>query len=232
MERALRTTHRTTIAGVVTQITAIGLALVFGAGTALAQDRAGTAEFGIQLANISGEENRGINGASIDVANDTAIGIVGGYNFTNKFYVGAELTWADPAYRLERVLDPSNVVATIDAELDVGIFLLKAGFNFFDGPFTPFVEAGAGWIRVDSNVADGAPTTGCWWDPWWGYVCTSFYDTYSDTRTGYTYAAGIRWDISDGFLLRASYGLTEMDSNYAAEDIELDELRVDFGWKF
>jgi opacity protein-like surface antigen len=232
MERALRTTHRTTIAGVVTHITVISLALMFGAGTALAQDREGTAEFGIQLANISGEQNRGINGASIDVANDTAIGIVGGYNFTNKFYVGAELTWADPAYRLERTLDPSNVVATVDAELDVGIFLLKAGFNFFDGPFTPFVEAGAGWIRVDSNVADGAPTTGCWWDPWWGYVCTSFYDTYSDTRTGYTYAAGVRWDISDGFLLRASYGLTEMDSNYAAEDIELDELRVDFGWKF
>ncbi len=195
-------------------------------------ERANTAEFGIQIADLSGGSVSGINGAALDFSNDTAIGIVGGYNFTNRFAVGGEMTWADPAYKLQRQLDPSGIVVTVDAELDIATFLLKATFNFFETDFTPFVEAGAGWIRVDSNIADGAPTTGCWWDPWWGYMCTSFYDTYSDTRTGYTYAAGVRWDMGDTMLLRASYGVIEMDTNYAADNVDLDALRVEFAWKF
>jgi opacity protein-like surface antigen len=217
-------------------VTAIVLALLIGSQTALAQrsaDRAETFEFGVQIANFSGEAVEGVNGASIDVSNDTAIGIVGGYNFTDRFALVGELTWADPSYVLTRALDDgTGLIESVSAELDVGVLLFKAVFNFLDGPFTPFVELGAGWIRVDSNVVDGPPTTGCWWDPWWGYVCTSWYDTYADTRTAISYAAGIRWDLSDDVLLRASYGLTEMDSTFASADIELDELRVEFAWKF
>ena len=151
----------------------------------------------------SGGSVQGVNGASLDFDNDTAIGIFGGYNITNRFAVGAEMTWADPAYQLKRATDGTGLTRTLDAELDIGTLLLKATFNFLEGPFTPYVEAGAGWIRIDSNVVSDVDT-GCWWDPWWGYVCADFYDTYSDTRTGYTYAAGVRWDISDEMLLRAA----------------------------
>ena len=206
---------------------------LLAAGTVSAQvrDRAGSFEFGLQIADVSGTSASGINGASIDVSNDTAWGVVGNYNFTNKLAVGAELTWADPTYSLRRKLDPSNAIIGVDAELDIGSFLVKGIFNFMDGAFTPYVEVGAGWVRIDSNVADGPPTTGCWWDPWWGYMCTSFSDTYSDTRTGYTYAVGLRWDVNESFLLRASYGEVEVDTNYAVGNISLDDLRFELLWK-
>ena len=233
METAGRIVNRVRI---VAHVAAIGCAMVFATNAAHAQrnaERAETFEFGVQVANVSGEALSGLHGAAIDVSNDTAIGIVGGYNFSSRFAIVGELVWADPSYVVTRALDDgSGILDSASAELDVGMLMFKAVFNFIDGPFTPFVEAGAGWVRVDSNIVDGAPTTGCWWDPWWGYVCTSFYETYADTRTGYTYAAGIRWDVSSDVLLRASYGLTEMDSNYASEDVELDELRVEFAWKF
>ena len=205
--------------------------LVAGTATAQIRDREGTFEFGLQIADVSGTRASGINGASIDVSNDTAWGVVGNYNFTNKLAVGAELTWADPTYDLQRKLDPTNVVVSVKSELDIGSFLLKGTFNFLDGPFTPYVEAGAGWIRVDSNVADGPPTTGCWWDPWWGYMCTSFYSTYADTRTGYTYAVGVRWDVNESFVLRASYGEVEMDTDNAVTNVKLDDLRFELLWK-
>jgi opacity protein-like surface antigen len=62
-------------------------------------------------------------------------------------------------------------------------------------------------------------------------MCTSFYDTYSDTRTGYTYAVGLRWDVNESFLLRASYGEVEVDTNYAVGNISLDDLRFELLWK-
>jgi opacity protein-like surface antigen len=200
-------------------------------GTAVAQnDRAETAEFGVQLSSLSGSSYNGANGALLDVDNDNAIGIVGGYNFTNRFAVGAELTWADPAYNLTRVRENGNSVS-ISGDMDVGSFLLKGVFNFLEGDFTPFVEAGAGWIRVDSNVVSDSET-GCWWDPWWGYVCTEWYETYSDTRTGYTYAVGFRWDASPDLALRASYGAITMDTDRALENVDLDAIRLEAVWKF
>ena len=78
----------------------------------------------------------------------------------------------------------------------------------------------------------GTPSTGCWWDPWWGYVCSTFYDTYADTRTAYTYAAGVRWDLSDSIALRASYGKLDMDTSHATKDVSLDTWRAEIVWKF
>jgi hypothetical protein len=47
------------------------------------------------------------------------------------------------------------------------------------------------------NIHDGPADTGCWWDPWWGYMCASFYDTYSNTVTSVLHGVGIRRDMSD-----------------------------------
>ena len=38
--------------------------------------------------------------------------------------------------------------------------------------------------------------------------------------------------MGDTMLLRASYGIIEMDTNYAADNVDLDALRVEFAWKF
>jgi opacity protein-like surface antigen len=213
----------------------VALLLAVASTNVLAQressGRAGTFEIGFQGTNISGDSYTGVNGAGIDVSNDTAFGVVGGYNFTDKFQVGAEMMWADPSYRVDRALADTGLISSVDAELDVATFILKAVYHFLDGPVTPYIEAGAGWVRVDSNIQEGPATTGCWWDPWWGYVCSTFYDTYSDTRTGYTYALGVRWDVNRDVVLRASYGKIDMDTNYAVENVSLDALRVELLWK-
>jgi opacity protein-like surface antigen len=216
------------------RLAAAAALLGFTATAAMAQvdEREGTFEFGVQLSNVSGEQVTGNGGSYVDVSNDNAIGVVGGFNLTNRFQIGGEMTWADPAYTASRRLDPSGTTVGFSSELDIGSLLFKGTFNFLEGAFTPYVEAGYGWVQIDSNIADGPPTTGCWWDPWWGYVCTSWYETYEDTRTAYTYSVGLRWDIADEFGLRASYGITEMDAKNSPEDISLDVVRLDFFWKF
>ena len=206
--------------------------LLAGGGSALAQDadREETGEFGVQFANLSGGNVTGIYGASLDFSNDTSIGITGGYNLNDRMYFGGEWTWADPTYSMTRVEDGSLIPRGFNAEADISSFLLKFQFNFLETAITPYVELGGGWIRIDSNVVSDVDT-GCWWDPWWGYVCANWYDTYSDTRVGYTYAAGVRWDL-DALVMRASYGIIQMETNYAIDNIDIEALRFQFDWKF
>jgi opacity protein-like surface antigen len=194
-------------------------------------DRAGTAEFGLQLMDFSGVHVDGLHGAALDVEGDLAWGFVGGYNFNDHFMLGGEMSWASPSYRATFAPNPGPLQG-INANLDLGTFILKGTFNFFNGPLTPYAEVGAGWVHVDSNIVNGQPSTGCWWDPWWGYVCTTFYDTYSDTRTAWTYALGVRWDVSDSIALRASYGYLDLDTSHATKDVSLDTWRAELVWKF
>ena len=42
---------------------------------------------------------------------------------------------------------------------------------------------------------------------------------------------GLRWDISDSSVLKATYGIREYDLD-RAEDLEQDAFSVDFAWKF
>ena len=94
------------------------------------------------------------------------------------------------------------------------------------------IEAGFGWTKVDSNVADGPPQTGCWWDPWWGYICSNFYSTYSENLTSYSAALGMRWDFNNYSGIRAAYGILELDTSSNTENAQFDMWRVEYAWRF
>ena len=154
-----------------------------------------------------------------------------GYNFTNRFSVLGELAWVRPRYEATYVPEAGGL-ETINARLDISTFQIKGVFNFIEGPLTPFVEGGLGWTRVDSNIISGPPITGCWWDPWWGYICDTFFSTYSDTRTSYSYAGGLRYEFSTQWSVRGSYGVTELDTSSNTQDASIEGWRVDFTYRF
>jgi len=204
-----------------------------GVAAAQSADRTGTWEAGFKLQDTSHEFLTGENGSSLDVEGELAWGFFGGYHINEHFEIVAEMSWSDPDYLAEFPLDvgAGNTVVTVDAELDIWYTEFKAVFNLLDRAFTPYAEVGYGWTVVDSNIQDGPADTGCWWDPWWGYMCASFYDTYESTINSLTYAVGLRWDISDSSVLKASYGIREFDLD-RAEDLEQDVFAIDFAWKF
>jgi opacity protein-like surface antigen len=94
------------------------------------------------------------------------------------------------------------------------------------------VTGGIGWSWVDTNIANEPPETGCWWDPWWGYVCTSFQDT--RTLDGFTYqlGAGARWDITDTVAVHGSYRINWIEFDEAKSAPEFDGFQLSVGWKF
>jgi opacity protein-like surface antigen len=206
-----------------------------GVAAAQSADRTGTWEAGFKLQDTSHEFLTGEGGSSLDVEGELAWGFFGGYHINEHFEIVGEISWSDPDYLAEFPLDllpgGGNTVVTVDAELDIWYTEFKAVFNLLDREFTPYAEVGYGWTVVDSNIQDGPAETGCWWDPWWGYMCASFYDTYESTINSLTYAVGLRWDLSDSSVLKASYGIREFDLD-RAEDLEQDVFAIDFAWKF
>ena len=209
--------------------------LAFCASTAQAQqssDRAGSWEYGVQIISMPSENFSGQQGASLDIGDDTGWGVTGGYNFTNRLVVMLDMNFLTPNYSATRIIENPLQADSVSAELEVFTIQLKGVLNLLEGPFTPFVEAGAGWTTVDSNIIAGPPTTGCWFDPWWGYVCDTFFETYHDTRTSYSMAAGLRYDMPNGLSLKASYGLQEIDSSQVTEDVSLENWRLEAVWLF
>jgi opacity protein-like surface antigen len=203
--------------------------------TAAAQqnDREGMWEFGLLLNNLSSESLSGDNGSSIDIDSSTGYGISLGYNFSERLALSGEVSWNSPDYDALLITDDlGNTPVEISHELDFYSLILKGTFNFMQGPFTPFVEASFGWTEIDSNVQDGPPVTGCWWDPWWGYICETFYSTYSETQQSYGAAAGLRYDLRNGMSIKGSYGIQETHTSKATEDASLELIRLELVWMF
>lgn len=216
-----------------TTITVILLALVPVVSNAQTIDRAGTWEWSA-AATFQQSKNIGSEGGStLDVDSATGIGFSFGYNFSNKLTLGFDLDYLRPDYRavlIEDAIPPTST--TIDHEFTQFNTRIKGTFNLIDAPFTPFIEAGFGWTFVDSNIADGPPITGCWWHPYWGYICNNYWSTFTETSFSYGIGAGLRYEFRGGMFVKASYNTWEMDGVGSTEDPNLSAARLEFGWGF
>jgi len=172
-------------------------------------------------------------GSSLAIESDTGFGINFVYNLNSKFSVGADFEFLKPKYRA--VLTPENPAddeIIINHEISQFNGRLKGTFNMIDGPFTPFLEAGLGWSYFDSNVADGPPQTGCWWHPWWGYICENFYSTFTETQFSYGLGGGLRYEFVGGMFAKVSYNYWEMDGLGNSEDPSFEAVRLEIGGSF
>lgn len=195
-------------------------------------DREETWEFAGSLYDISSAVIQGQNGSSIQIDDETGWGFAGAYNFTSRLALGFDINYSDPAYLATIVPDGIGLPQVVRANLDLDVIHIKGIFNILDNDITPFVEVGAGWTYVDSNIVESYGGSACWWDPWWGYVCSTYFDTYSDTQTSHSYAVGIRWDTDSDLVFRASWGVLDVDTGRASEDIEMDTIQLTFGYRF
>jgi opacity protein-like surface antigen len=219
------------MASTTTRILAIAATATLLAPAAQAQQsRSGTWEASVQLFGTSSEKSSGENGSSLDL--DSGIGLGAGvhYNFTDKLAAGFDMGWIRPDYEATYATEDDGLV-TIKHEMSVFNGQFNGTWNLLEGPFTPYLQAGLGWTYVDSNVADGPPVTGCWWDPWWGYVCQNFYSTYSDTNFSWGYGVGARYEFSNTMFVKASYNRVEVTIDDGA-DPKFDSFKIELGWMF
>lgn len=174
------------------------------------------------------------SGSSLRVDGAVGIGFNIGYNWTDHFTVGVDLDFLRPDYTAILVDDTVVPAETtvINHELSQFNGRLKATYNFLEGPLRPFVEAGLGWTYLDSNVADGDPIVGCWWHPYWGYICDGFYNTFDETTFTYGIGVGLKYQFVGDSFLKLSYNAWQLDGIGAAGDEDITGMRLEYGWNF
>jgi len=144
-------------------------------------------------------------GSSLDIDSNVGWGITLGWNWTAKWNLAYKLTVTKPGYSATIVPeDPIESPQTIDYTMSKYSHQFNVTYNFMDRAFTPFIQAGAGVTTLDSNIPEQPPQTGCWWDPWWGYICSTTWSTFSTTKFSYNLGLGVRWDINNALFTRAS----------------------------
>lgn len=199
----------------------------FGTGSG---DRAGKWETRLALLFQQSADADFDGGTTASLDSDTGFRIGVGHHLTDQIELGFNLDLLSADYDARIVGDVA--VFPVDGELEYTNASFDATFNFMTGQFSPFVVGAIGWSWVDTNIATEPPQIGCWWDPWWGYVCTDFQDT--RTLDGFTYEVGIgaRYDFNDVFSLSGSYRKTWHDWDNADGAVDIDTAILSFGWKF
>lgn len=214
----------------------LGLSLlVFSAAHAQSSDfsglnksRAGRMEATIGIHEAFSWDRTGGNGSHIEADSDTGWAFSIGYNYTSHWNLAFSMDFSDANYDAV-VVDELNRTQNISHELSSYNGQLNLTYHILEGQFTPFIQAGLGWSDIDTNITDGPPETGCWWDPFWGnYICTSFWNTYDVSEFSYNLGVGLRYDLPNNLFIKASYSNLWMD--LGSKDQMFEAARIELGF--
>jgi opacity protein-like surface antigen len=155
-----------------------------------------------------------------------------GYHFTDRLRVGSTFTYDSKDYSADVAGDTPGDTFAIEGSLDTMSLMFDAAYTFLTGPFTPYVVGGLGWAWVDTNIASAPPEVGCWWHPWWGYICTSWQDTRTVDGLAYEVGIGMRYNFSNSLAADGAYRMRWMDFENATGTPSFDTLQLNLVWKF
>ena len=193
--------------------------------------RDGRFEGSVILAYQTGVSEASEGGSSLDIDSVMGWGVHFGWNWTAHWNLSYTLVATKPKYLAVIVPDnPDELPIPIEQKMSKYSHQFNVIYNFMEGGFTPFVQAGLGWTKLDSNILTGPPQTGCWWDPWWGYICFTDWSTYSTTEFSYNLGLGFRWDINNAFYTKGTISreFLSLDNGTLNFDMAILELGLMF----
>ena len=193
--------------------------------------RDGRFEAGLVIPYQNSASVEGEKGSGLDVDGSVGWGFVLGWNWTENINLSYTFMMNKPKY--EATIIPDDL---LNGPIKIGYKMSKmdhrfnATYNILKRPFTPFVTAGIGYTKLDSNIPSGINQAACWWDPWYGYICATDWNTYEKSEFTYNVGVGVRWDFSDYLYTKAAYSKEFLDLDNAS--LDFDYLSVEMGLLF
>jgi opacity protein-like surface antigen len=188
-------------------------------------------EAGMLLQYQTGSSNDFDGGSSIDIDSSLGFGFGIGWNWTDNWNLSYRFSLVKPDYSATIVPeDPEETTQTLDYKMSKYSHQFNVTYNFLKGPWTPYLQAGVGWTKLDSNIISRPPTTGCWWDPWWGYICSTTWETFKTSEFTYNLGVGLRWDINGAIFLRGSWNRQFIGLDNGNLDFDTISLESGFMW--
>ena len=189
--------------------------------------RAGTWEFTLPLLYADSARISGQNGTSVDINSGYGFGFGFGYNFTDNIQLNGLFNWNSRTYDATTV-NTDGTTRKYSNYVDTSTISLNGVYYFMNGDFTPFVSGGVGITYVDTNIPTGSGSTSCWYDPWWGYVCSSYVPTKTENDISYNAGVGVRFEANRQFALQFGYYKTWIDVSRASGTPDFDIWKLDF----
>ena len=189
-------------------------------------ERAGNWDFAMQTRYTTSSDFSGDGGSKLSLDDNLGWGFGFNYHMNNNFALGLAFNWRSIGYQA-LVIDAKEPLTTHEygGNLSISTAALTGDWNILDGPITPYVNGSIGWTLIDTNILAGV-ASGCWWDPWWGYICSPVPVTYGRSTATYTLGLGGRFEMNDSFFIRAGYEYGWIS------DVNVDGtnmLRIDLG---
>ena len=210
------------------------VAAIMLASPAHAQNKRGPGwEFGGDLIYQDSADLTFEGGSRASLDADWGFAFTFGYRFSERLELGFALDWQEVEYDAT-LQSATNPALRVNVTGDLEAFTPRAwlNFNFMEGPITPFVNGGIGWSFVDTNIPNSRVQIGCWWDPWWGQVCTPYQSTKSIDEFVYQLGVGVRWDLTDAFTLRLAYEKHWFDYGNATSTPDFDQYKLGLVFRY
>jgi len=158
------------------------------------------------------------NGAEASINERSSLGFGFGYNLNTHIELGVLFSSSNSNYTGTRIIDNNpedpnnpNGPQQFTSNLYTSSLNFNFTYNFLSTPFTPYISANIGSTYIDSGVPTGNLISGCWWDPWWGYVCAPRAQTYNSTELNYGAGLGLRYDFSRKLYIKAGVAKNYID---------------------
>jgi opacity protein-like surface antigen len=188
--------------------------------------RGGNWEIYLPLIYSDSATVKGEGGSKVDINADWGFGFGAGYNVNDYFQINGMLTWSTKSYNATTV-GTDGTTKKYSNYMDTSTLSLNGVYYIMNGNITPFVSAGVGITYVDTNIPTGSGSTSCWYDPWYGYVCSSYMPTKTENDISYNAGIGVRFDVDRQFGLQFGYYKTWIDISKASSTPEFDTWKLD-----
>jgi hypothetical protein len=172
------------------------------------------------------------NGAKADINERSSIAFGFGYNINHYIELTTQFASSSSNYTGTRIIDDgSDTPENFAANLYTSSINFGFTYNLLRTPFTPYISANIGSTYIDSGIPTGDLTNVCWWDPWWGYVCSPRAQTYTSTEFNYGAGAGLRYDFNRKLYMKGGVNLNVIDTS-SSNTADFTTYQFTFGFMF
>jgi opacity protein-like surface antigen len=174
-------------------------------------------------------QNVDFSTGSADIKDTIGIKLGAAYYLTDHLALGGDFSFSRGDFS-SVVTNNGASVGVQDGSASSSTLLFDATYSFLHGPLRPYVEAGLGYAWVDTNISSGLPVVGCWWDPWWGYVCSGYQPTRGTSSWVGQLGTGLQYNFNHDFGV--SVGYKEDWVKLASKSTGFGGIELMFDWRF
>ncbi len=166
---------------------------------------------------------------SADIKDTFGIKLGAAYYLTDHLALGGDFSYSRGDFS-STVTNNGVAVGVQDGHESASTLLFDGTYSFLNGPLRPYIGAGLGYSWVNTDIVAGPPVAGCWWDPWWGYVCSGYQPTRGTSSWVGQLGLGLQYNFSHKFGISGGYKenwVKLADKSTASGGFELM-----FDWRF